>query len=282
MPAASLSFVFALIVSESQGQSLVTVCQVKPGSSSQHFTSDIHLHTHMHAHARTPTHQHWNMTISLQVSLKMSKCVLASRVQQGRMKKKTSAAAALSLCHIPATRWVENLPVFHPFIIHLSAENTHPFKSRKLIFVIFFLGCTGYVQMRFHWAGGFASVLSTFNCKPPSRPPPTNYTPTLMICGHTWSHLRGGRVMRYATNREEKVQLSDCLFPRLGRCFCSAQREGHAENERRSCTESAFVQSSRRPFTVQKTSPGNKPVNVQFSWGPELKHTEQEQREACL
>lgn len=42
-------------------------------------------------------------------------------------------------------------------------------KSRKVIFAI----CRGYIQMNFHRAAGFASLPSTFNCKRPSRPPPT-------------------------------------------------------------------------------------------------------------
>lgn len=67
--------------------------------------------------------------------------------------------------------------------------------------------------------------------------PPINCIATLIICGHTWSQRQRRRGLRYATNREDKVQLSD--VGKCGRCFQSAQREavGHAENDWRNFRE---------------------------------------------
>lgn len=62
-----------------------------------------HAHTRARTHASAPKHHHRSPGVS------WSKCVLASRTQQGQVKKKkekkgeTTATAVLSLYHIPAT-----------------------------------------------------------------------------------------------------------------------------------------------------------------------------------
>lgn len=75
-------------------------------------STSISTHTHTDTSALKYGHQSPGVC--------QSKCVLASRAQQGQIKKrKTTAAAVLSLCHIPATLWVGNLrsSSFHsPFI----------------------------------------------------------------------------------------------------------------------------------------------------------------------
>lgn len=227
-----------------------------------------------HTHARQHI-SNLNMTISLQVSVSPNVFWLAERNKDGERKGKTTAAAVLSSCHIPTILWLGNLTVFHPVIIHLSDENIELHYSRKVVYIylcfFFFKGAEANVQMHFHWAAGFASVACTFNHRRPSRPPPTNEIPTLMICGHTWSHLWGGRVVRYATNGEDKVQLSDVgklLFPPTWQVLLLRTKRkavGHGERDWRKLPERGDGQSSQRPFIVKEASPGNKHTNVQFS-----------------
>lgn len=239
----------------------------------QHPSTHRNTHTHAHQHI-----SNLNVTISLQVSVSPNVFWLAERNKDGERKGKTTAAAVLSSCHIPTILWLGNLTVFHPFIIHLSGENIELHYSRKLIYIRIYMffcffskGAEANVQVHFHWAAGFASVAWTFKHQRPSRPPPTNETPTLMICGHTWSHLWGGRVVRYATNGEDKVQLSDVgklLFPPTWQVLLLRTKRtavGHGERDWRDLTEGGGGQSSRRPFIVKEASPGNKQTNVQFS-----------------
>lgn len=60
-----------------------------------------HAHTCTRTHASAPKHHHRSPGVS------WSKCVLASRAQQGQLKKRkkgeTTTTAVLSLYHIPAT-----------------------------------------------------------------------------------------------------------------------------------------------------------------------------------
>lgn len=151
-PPASAGFVVAPIVSESQGQTLVTVCQLKPCSSSNDFTFDIHLHTRTRACRRTNTsalkYGHQSPGVS------QPKCVLASRAQQGRIKSKNncrSCSVFVSHSYNSLTWEPHSFSSFHyPFIWW---EYRSPKEQKGDTFwgvFLAFRGCRGYVQMHFH------------------------------------------------------------------------------------------------------------------------------------
>lgn len=93
------------------------------------------ISTHTHAHARTPALKYGHQS----PGVCQSKCVLASRAQQGRIKKKEKQLQQLfCLCVTFLQLFGLGTSVLHPFILHLSGKNTDLLKSRKVIFVFGF------------------------------------------------------------------------------------------------------------------------------------------------
>lgn len=121
-----------LIVSEFQGQTLVTVCELKPCSFSNDFAVAIHLLTCTRARARThasaPNYHHRSPGVS------WSKFVLASRAQQGQVKKKKkNGRKNHNSCSVFASHSCNtlgfHLTAFHPFIILIGMRKS-PGSSR--------------------------------------------------------------------------------------------------------------------------------------------------------